>query len=103
MKWDINVSISTELYKDRTHFIFELIQNADDDNYKVTAVPTLRFRLSRNILTIECNETGFTENDVRSICEIDDSTKKKRKSVEDGCIGEKGIGTYPIFMCVNTL
>lgn len=96
--WGSNVSISTELYKDRAHFILELIQNADDNNYSATVVPTLRFRLSRSMLTVECNETGFTEKDVRSICEIHDSTKKERKTVEDGCIGEKGIGISSIYV-----
>lgn len=41
---------------------------------------------------MKCNEVGFTEENVRAICKINDSTKKANKGVDDGCIGEKGIG-----------
>lgn len=84
--------VSTELYTDITHFILELIQNADDNNYANNIEPTLILRLSRQQLIVECNETGFTEKDVRAICKVNASTKKWRKGVLEGCIGEKGIG-----------
>jgi hypothetical protein len=35
---------------------------------------------------------GFTDKNVQAICDINASTKMERKKVEDGCIGEKGIG-----------
>ena len=84
--------ISEDLYSDRNHFILELIQNADDAKYHENTSPILKFQLSRTQLVIECNEIGFTEGDVRTLCRINDSTKKGDKGVTDGCIGEKGIG-----------
>ena len=84
--------VSTQLYTDITHFILELIQNADDNVYDSRVRPTLRLQLSRSELLVECNEVGFSEENVRAICDLNASTKKWRKKVDDGCIGEKGIG-----------
>jgi hypothetical protein len=55
-------------------------------------MPTLSLELSRRRLVVKCNEIGFTEQNVQAICDINASTKTKRKELEDGCIGEKGIG-----------
>lgn len=85
--------VSKYLYTDITHFILELIQNADDNTYPPGVRPTFSVNLSRRRLVVKCNETGFTADNVRAICDINGSTKKARKSIEDGCIGEKGIGT----------
>ena len=84
--------MSAELYSDRTHFILELIQNADDNEYDIGVIPTLRIRLSRGMITVESNETGFEERHVRALCDINHSTKKDRKVTENDSIGEKGIG-----------
>jgi hypothetical protein len=46
---------------------------------------------------VKCNEVGFREDNVRAICNVNKSTKKERKQVEDGCIGEKGIGKYSVW------
>ena len=73
------------------HFILELIQNADDNDY-ADFEPTLTLDLSRDRLIVRGNEIGFTEENVRAICDVNASTKKGRKKVDDGCIGEKGIG-----------
>jgi hypothetical protein len=43
---------------------------------------------------VKCNEVGFTEQNVQAICDINASTKTERKKVDDGCIGEKGIGDF---------
>ena len=85
--------VSTQLYTDITHFVLELIQNADDNDYRSNIHPTLRLQLSRSELLVECNEVGFSEENVRAICDLNASTKKWRKKVDDGYIGEKGIGT----------
>jgi hypothetical protein len=84
--------VSTHLYTDITHFILELVQNADDNVYRPKMHPTLRLDLSPSELLVECNEEGFSEENVRAICDLNASTKKWRKRVDDGCIGEKGIG-----------
>jgi len=55
-------------------------------------IPTLRIRLSRGLITVESNETGFEERHVRALCDINHSTKTDRKVTDNDSIGEKGIG-----------
>lgn len=82
-----------------THFLLELIQNADDNRF-ISSAPTLSFhvnvsRTSRQLL-VDCNEARFTKENVKAICSIGLSTKKavdRRK----GFIGEKGIGFKSVF------
>jgi hypothetical protein len=94
------IRLSSQLYREPTHFIPELIQNADDNQYNVQVEPTLEFHLSGGELVIKCNEMGFTEENVRAICDICASTKRLPDSVTDGgSIGEKGIGTGPLLIC----
>lgn len=88
--------LSTELYSKDTHFILELIQNADDNSYPLEAgvVPALAFVVEKDCLTILNNETGFQEKNIRAICDVGRSTKGKHKY---GYIGQKGIGFKSVF------
>ncbi|XP_074518878.1 uncharacterized protein LOC141784855 isoform X2 [Halichoeres trimaculatus] len=88
--------LSTELYSKDTHFILELIQNADDNSYpsEVGVVPALAFVVERDCITILNNEIGFQEKDIRAICDVGRSTKGKHKY---GYIGQKGIGFKSVF------
>ena len=79
--------LSINLYKKEFHFIMELVQNAEDNEYNKGIYPFLRFILSENKLIIQNNEVGFNEENVKK------STKKK----VDGYIGEKGIGFKSVF------
>ena len=105
LKDDLNNSIrvlADDLYNKHTHFIFELIQNAEDNTYK-DPVPYLSFRLtktdptnsegSQGALIIQNNEIGFSHDNVEAICRVGKTTKKK----ERGYIGEKGIGFKSVF------
>lgn len=95
--------LSKGLYSKDIHFVLELIQNAEDNDYSVDA-PELEFVLldtdptdtpgSEGCLCIFNNEIGFEEIHVESICGIGQSTKKKRA----GYIGEKGIGFKSVFV-----
>jgi hypothetical protein len=85
--------ISQDFYSDSTHFLLELIQNADDNSFN-EVVPTISFRTSPGHLLVECNEVGFVLTDVEAISTVDDSTKKDRKK---GYIGQKGIGFKSVF------
>lgn len=97
--------ISKDLYSDDLHFVYELIQNAQDNSYEPNVVPNLRFHLldydptksedSEGCLVVINNEKGFTEADIKSICSVGKSTKKKKKV--EGFIGEKGIGFKSVF------
>ncbi|XP_072524200.1 uncharacterized protein [Salminus brasiliensis] len=88
--------LSTELYSKDTHFVLELIQNADDNNYpqEGTGQPALAFVVQRDCITILNNECGFEEKNVRAICDVGKSTKGKHIC---GYIGQKGIGFKSVF------
>nr|XP_029134426.1 uncharacterized protein LOC109987450 [Labrus bergylta] len=88
--------LSTELYSKDTHFVLELIQNADDNSYPSEdgLVPSLAFVVERDCITILNNESGFQETNIRAICDVGNSTKGKHKY---GYIGQKGIGFKSVF------
>lgn len=90
-------SLATNLYSKDTRFVFELIQNAEDNNYEAARdnsdKPFLTFRLCPESIVIDSNEDGFTEPNVRAICSTGESTK----SGSTGYIGEKGIGFKSVF------
>lgn len=81
-------------YDDRTHFIYELLQNAEDalrrrgPGWKDSRV---RFDLVGNTLSVSHNGHPFTPADVRSICSIALSTKG------DEAIGKFGIGFKSVY------
>lgn len=88
--------LSTELYSKDTHFVLELIQNADDNSYpsETGVIPALAFVVERDCITVLNNETGFQEKNIRAICDVGRSTKGKHKY---GYIGQKGIGFKSVF------
>lgn len=89
--------LSEELYSKPTHFILELVQNADDNSYEMGIVPKLSFLYRQGgSLWVGCNEAGFSEDNVRSICRIASSTKNVENN-RKGYIGEKGIGFKSVF------
>jgi len=51
---------------------------------------------------VDCNETGFTHENVDAICRIDESTKAKQKAT-GGSIGEKGIGFKSVFKVADVV
>lgn len=85
--------LSEELYSRETHFVLELVQNADDNLYLPLEIPAVSFDLSSDRLEITNNETGFAPENVQALCDVGNSTKAKR----DGFIGEKGIGFKSVF------
>jgi len=86
-------TLSEDLYSKETHFILELIQNADDNEYLPGVEPEISFHLSSTCLLVQNNEVGFTEANVAALCKVGQSTKTKRA----GFIGEKGIGFKSVF------
>jgi hypothetical protein len=94
--------LAKDLYSKETHFIFELIQNAEDNSYS-NAEPSLVFKLvktdptgtpnAKGALIIQNNEIGFSSENVDAICEIGKTTKNK----SGGYIGEKGLGFKSVF------
>jgi hypothetical protein len=78
-----------------SHFIYELIQNADDNSYEQKVTPWLKFAIDDQKIVVQNNEIGFTEEDVRAICKPGQSPKKNKGRHQ--CIGEKGIGFRSVF------
>ena len=83
-----HLGIFRDLYSDRTHFVYELIQNADDAGAK-----RIDFRLFSDRIEIEHNGRRFTDNDVRSICSVANSTKENDSTT----IGKFGIGFKSVY------
>ena len=76
-------------YSDRSQFIFELLQNAEDALKRRPPdwdKRTVKFELNETQLSVSHFGEKFTENDVRGICGIDESTK------DITAIGRFGIG-----------
>ena len=74
-------------YSDRTHFIYEILQNAED-----AGATEIRFQLEKDRLYIYHNGRPFNEKDIQGVCGIADGTK------EDGTrIGHFGIGFKSVY------
>lgn len=86
--------LAAGLYDDRTHFIFELLQNAEDalgrrpDRHGPRKVA---FALTPTRLTLSHFGKPFDEADVRSVCDIAESTKN------ESSIGRFGLGFKSVY------
>ncbi|KAK8912646.1 hypothetical protein VCV18_012325 [Metarhizium anisopliae] len=85
--------ISTDLYTNRARFLMEVLQNADDSKYSRGETPTLFITISPNHVKIECNEKGFSREDIEALCR----TGRSSKTPGRGYTGEKGIGFKSVF------
>ena len=75
------------LYSDRTHFVYELLQNAEDALRPADGPRRVRFSLGEDVFRFSHFGRGFDEEDVRAICDILVTTK-----FETTDIGHFGIG-----------
>jgi hypothetical protein len=90
----IGTMLLADRYDDRTHFIFELLQNAEDALSRSRGIPPKRnvnFELSEQTLRFSHFGVPFDEQDVRGICGIAESTK------DDKAIGRFGIGFKSVY------
>lgn len=94
--------LSSQLYATSTHFIQELVQNADDNVYPKDRRPTLCFTYKPGSLRIDCNEVGFTPANVEALCAVSQSTKSG-KAHHGEHIGEKGIGFKSVFKAADVV
>ena len=97
---DIGRLISERLYSDRSHFIYELLQNAEDAlERRVKQYPDendrcgVQFRLFRNGLEFRHFGALFNENDVEGISDV----LKGTKTEDLGQIGKFGIGFKSVY------
>ncbi|KAK2644000.1 hypothetical protein Ddye_019195 [Dipteronia dyeriana] len=86
--------LSQELYSQDSHFLLELVQNADDNMYTENVEPTLTFILQESGITVLNNELGFSARNIKALCDVGNSTKKGSGA---GYIGQKGIGFKSVF------
>ena len=85
---DRHLALLGQMYTHRTHFIFELVQNAED-----AEATELSFTLHDDRLEVQHNGRAFTEQDVEGICGIGASTK----SGDLTKIGKFGIGFKSVY------
>ena len=87
--WDTAVlELLGHLYSERTHFIFELIQNAED-----AGATELAFELFADRLEVRHDGRPFTAADVRGICGVGQGTKE----ADLAQIGKFGIGFKSVY------
>ena len=92
--WDTAVlELLGQLYSDRAHFIFELIQNAED-----AGATELTFELFGDRLEVRHDGRPFTPADVRGICGVSQGTKAEDLTQ----IGKFGIGFKSVYAYTNT-
>jgi hypothetical protein len=92
--WDRAVlDLLGQLYSERTHFIFELIQNAED-----AGATALAFELFSDRLELRHDGRPFTEADVRGVCGVGQSGK----SADLTKIGQFGIGFKSVYAYTRT-
>lgn len=91
--------LARNLYTSDARFIFELLQNADDNQYDKAGsrgiIPYMSFdlHLHQHRIVVECNEDGFTKANLTAISNVGKSSKSNSQAY----IGEKGIGFKSIF------
>ena len=90
--------LSEQLYESSTRFLQELIQNADDNTYLV-AEPALEFVYDGDSIRINCNEVGFTHDNVVALCNLGQSSK----AGSTAHTGEKGIGFKSVFRVADVV
>ncbi|CAF1091118.1 unnamed protein product [Rotaria magnacalcarata] len=89
--------LGSDLYSSSVHFLHEIIQNAEDNNYAHDISPYLRIELNQDYILFSNNEQGLRACDVSAICSLAVSTK----TTEQQHIGEKGVGFKSVFAASN--
>lgn len=85
-------------YSDRTHFVYELLQNAEDAiGWRLLVQEDFQravaFRLTHEALYFQHSGLPFTEEHVRGICNIGKGTKRQDLTA----IGKHGIGFKSVY------
>ncbi|KAJ6128191.1 hypothetical protein N7471_009408 [Penicillium samsonianum] len=91
-------TLAKNIYSSNARFVFELLQNADDNRFTRAAgrneLPFIAFNVYPDRIVLECNEDGFTKENLSAICSVGESTK----AASHGYIGAKGIGFKSVFI-----
>ena len=90
---DNALKILGRMYSDKTHFVFELLQNAED-----AGASKILFQLFEDKLEVFHDGRLFTETDVRGICGVGEGTKAEDLTQ----IGKFGIGFKSVYAYTTT-
>ena len=97
---DMGQLISEQLYSDRSHFVYELLQNAEDalarrfgQNPDDNSLRAVRFRLFPDRLEFRHFGAPFNEEDVKGVSDVLKGTKK----ADVAQIGKFGIGFKSVY------
>jgi hypothetical protein len=88
-----HLSFLGRLYTDRTHFVFELLQNAED-----AGATQILFNLFDDRLEVTHDGRLFNERDVRGVCGVGEGTKAEDLTQ----IGKFGIGFKSVYAYTAT-
>jgi len=89
--------ITTKLFTEKSHFLMEITQNAEDAiRKKGIEDGIIKFHLSKERIKIEHNGLPFTYKDVDSICGV-----RSKKDPSEEFIGYMGIGFKSVFSITN--
>lgn len=89
---DEALKVIINLYTDQSHFIYELLQNAED-----AQASNVKFVLTREALTVLHDGIPFTRDDFSSICKIGQSTKLIVDKDKPNPIGKFGLGFKSVY------
>ncbi|GAW20357.1 hypothetical protein ANO14919_098620 [Xylariales sp. No.14919] len=81
-----------------SHFIFDLLRNADDNDFTKarsrSEIPSVTFKVTPSCITVDCNEDGFTPEDVTALCDVG----KSSRAGGGPYFSNEGIGFKSVFM-----
>jgi hypothetical protein len=89
-------ALSADLYTKPTHFVLELLQNADDCRYAAGVQPKVLLVVMPDAILHATNEIGFKAAEVEAICALARSTKSRKVGA---FTGEKGEPRPPAASC----
>ncbi|KAF5268247.1 hypothetical protein FOXYS1_858 [Fusarium oxysporum] len=93
--------LAKNIYGSGARFVFELLQNAEDNSFRKAddknEPPFISFQIHPKHIVVECNEDGFTSLDLKAICSVGESTK----TAKHGYVGAKGIGFKSVFIAAS--
>ncbi|KAK5987876.1 Protein NO VEIN-like protein [Cladobotryum mycophilum] len=95
---DLSHRLAGDLHHSNANFLLELLRNADNNNYTRARAakekPYISFDVHPDKIVVDCNEDGFTKDDLRAICCIG---KSWGLISQRPAITEKGFGFKSVF------
>ncbi|KAI1295941.1 hypothetical protein F5Y03DRAFT_399109 [Xylaria venustula] len=80
-----------------SRFVTELLQNADENSFTQARArnedPYVSFKIAPTYIVIECNEDGFTSQNLAALCSIG----RSHKADPENYFGQQGIGFKSVF------